>query len=47
MGLYIDYQTAACVDGTFTKYNFTLDGQSNRLSFDVFSEMTTVEDEEY
>jgi len=37
---------AACVDGTFTRYGFGLDGQSNRLSFDVFSEMTTVEDEE-
>lgn len=37
---------AACVDGTFTRYSFSLDGQSNRLSFDVFSEMTSVEDEE-
>lgn len=37
---------AACIDGTFTRYSFSLDGQSNRLNFDVFSEMTTVEDEE-
>lgn len=37
---------AACVDGTFTRYRFGLDGQSNRISFDVFSEMTSVEDEE-
>lgn len=37
---------AACIDGTFTKYSFNHEGQSNRLSFDVFSEMSTVEDEQ-
>lgn len=37
---------AASIDGTLTRYSFGLDGQSSRLSFDVFSEMTTVEDEE-
>lgn len=36
---------AACVDGTFTKYSFDTDGQSNRLTFDVFSEMTINEDD--
>lgn len=37
---------AACVDGTITRYSYTPDGQNNRLSFAVFSEMTTVEEEE-
>lgn len=37
---------AACVDGTITRYNFTPDGQNNRLSFAVFSEMTTADDDE-
>ncbi|XP_025076265.1 WD repeat domain phosphoinositide-interacting protein 4-like [Pomacea canaliculata] len=38
---FTDNQTvvAACVDGTFHKYVFTMDGNCNRDSFDVFLEM--------
>lgn len=37
---------AACVDETFNKYTFGLDGSCSRLSFEMFSEMTSDEEED-